>query len=133
MDSQLYEDDETVDENVRHPDYGSDSSPYYCFGVSFVDDGPNYKYKLRFNITNNRGSSEGPSTNRSLTTFRAFDETSYFSSYFSKMTTVTHIVNSIIAEAETGEDSSSFEGSTVPIYQEDLIIDNFYLFMANSL
>ena len=77
LDSELFDDDEDVDKIVRNADYGKQSDPYFCFGVSFVNSGPDYKYKVRFNITTSRGNTEGPYTNSSLTSFRAFDGTLY--------------------------------------------------------
>ena len=67
-----------------------------------MSDGPDYKYKLRFNITSNRARSEGPYTDRDITTELAFDNITYYTTYFSKMAATTHLVNSIIAKYETG-------------------------------
>ncbi len=50
-----YPNDDEVDRLVRDPGYGLDF-PEFCFGVSFENAGTNYKYNLRFNITNGGGS-----------------------------------------------------------------------------
>lgn len=47
-----YASDDQIDVIVRDKEYGL-SYPYFCFGLSFQNSGNNYKYNLRFNITNN--------------------------------------------------------------------------------
>ena len=98
-----------------------------------MNNGPDYKYKLRFNITSNRARSEGPYTERDITTELAFDNTTYFTTYLSKMAATTHVVNSIIAAYESGANVGDFDGKISPIYQEDFINDPLYGFVGNSL
>ena len=38
--SEIYKDDDAIDKIVRDPDYGKTNIPYFCFGVTFVSDGP---------------------------------------------------------------------------------------------
>ena len=48
---QTYSSDEEIDTIVRDLGYGNDY-PYFCFGLSFQNSGSDYKYNLRFNISN---------------------------------------------------------------------------------
>lgn len=48
---------------IREKDYGINGGKSICFGVSFEIDGGDYRYNLRFNISNN----SGPPTNGKIT------------------------------------------------------------------
>lgn len=73
-----------------------------------------------------RNLSDGPYTDRSLTTDRDFDWTGYSKTYTSKMATAVHTVNSVISEVETGSPYSTMNASLLPIYQEYYEDDPIY-------
>lgn len=97
MRAHAFESDEFLDNVIRDTRYSR--KQFICFGISFLDNGPDYKYKLRFNIYQEISLSDGPYTQGSFTTPNAFDKLSYYKTYLSKMAITTHLVNSVIAEA----------------------------------
>lgn len=48
---QQYDNDTIVDNIIKDVDYNI-TLPAFCFGVTFTNSGNNYKYKLRFNVSN---------------------------------------------------------------------------------
>ena len=51
----FFENDDDINNHVTNEDYGTDSLPYLCMGVSFMNtpiaEPYDYSYKLRFNVS----------------------------------------------------------------------------------
>ena len=48
--TETFDSNSDIQAEVEDLDYGK-SRKYFCFGIVFENEGPDYKYKLRFNIT----------------------------------------------------------------------------------
>ena len=101
---QTYESDSVVDEEIKN-------GKKICFGVSFINDGTNYKYSIRGDI--NEGFIDSSAV---LTSDRAIDVLSYASVVTSGMVGMVTVINSLIFQAELGT-SFTIVNKMAPIYQ----------------
>ena len=91
----IFDGNDKIDEFVRDLDYGKDER--LCFAVTFEDSGPNYKYNLRFNMTNN-DLTDAPQTTLSLTTDQTINLDLYSNSIESGFIQMNTIVNNLILQ-----------------------------------
>lgn len=104
-----------------------------CFGIVFVSDAPNYSYKLRFNISNNKGVTDGAPTTTLLTQDQALDISNYNKSLINGMIGANTLVLSGILDKETGSSGKTFKHFVSPVYQEKYTLDNIYTNIVGTL
>ena len=115
---QLIESDDEIDKLVRDFDYGTSSIPWFCFGVSFNEEGPDYNYSLRFNMSTRNDLTEVPQSNIKLTTDLPVNLDLYVNSTLSGLISVNTLVNNVILKDASNSDSSMLQNKIGPIYQE---------------
>jgi hypothetical protein len=113
---QEYANDAEIDTIARHQMYGIDY-PYFCFGVSFENSGSNYKYNLRFNISEGDEWTEAPSTKADLTLKKKLNMGYLQGGVNSGFVGVTTVINNLILQTESGSATNMLVNKEGPVYQ----------------
>jgi hypothetical protein len=104
-----------------------------CFGIVVTSStGGNYQYKLRFNISNNKDSSDGPSPSLKLTEDSGIDLSLYYRMEQYGMLGTNTLVNNAILQLETAS-TNYFEKTVAPLYQQAFILDNIFTDLGDNI
>jgi hypothetical protein len=111
---QYFTTESDLESYVRSSNYPN--NPQMCFGIVVDSSTGTYQYKLRFNMTIDQDTTDGPLPTTKLTQDQSIDLKIYNRSIFQGMIGASTLVNTAIYQKETST-SNILKHSIAPIYQ----------------
>jgi hypothetical protein len=127
-----YNSETEIESYIRSENYNLGSKICFALVVQNSDAVTHdYQYKLRFNISVNRG--DGPLTSLKLTQDQAINLELFKTTYKGGMIGANLLVNNEILQLETSSTNKYMENIINPVYQENYILDNIYTNLGGSI
>ena len=128
----LFNTESDLESYVRDQSYSTNSQ--ICFAITVQGSSSNsYQYKLRFNVSTNPTTTDGPNPSIKLTEDKGIDLDMYLRTFKQGMIGANVLVGTAILQLQTGSSSDYLQTTVSPMYQEDYTLDNIYTNMGNTI